>query len=129
MSHKQYNEKFVTTYNNTEKINNLKTHSDITAAEKIILVKEFGAMDKSKSEDGTGPDSCIKQDYVKKKKTEKAGLTENSQMSVLQFCTFICKIGGSENTNYTAMETILAMDISSEESIIQTAQDYCKNTG
>ena len=115
----------MTTYNNTEKINNLKNHSDINTAEKIISVKEFSATDKSKTKDETGPDSCIEQE----ENNEKADLTENSQMSVLQFRTFICKIGGSENTNYTALETILAMDISSEESIIQTSQDYCQNTG
>ena len=78
-----------------------------------------------KSKDETGPNALIEQDDGKEETYEEESLSENSQMSVLRFCSFILKIGGFESTNYTALERILSMDTSSEEFIIQAAQDYC----
>ena len=126
MSHKQYNEKFMISINKTEKIDNIKIGGDMSTTEEIVSLKQFNDYE---SKEETGPDSPNEQDEGNEVNSEKAGSSENSQMSVLRFRTFILKIGGFEKTNYRAMERILAMDTSSEESIIQAAQDYCHNTG
>ena len=126
MSHKQYNEKFMRANNKTEKIDIHKNHRDITTSEEIVLLEKFNDI---KNLDETGPVARIEEDDGKEKNNENASVSENSQMSVLRFCSFILKIGGFESTNYTAIEKILAIDTSSEESIIQAAQDHCQNIG
>ena len=124
MTHKQYNEKFMIGYNiRTEKKDNLKNHGEKTTSEEIALLNVFNDY-KSKYE--TGPDA---QTNGKEENNEEEGVSQNSQMSVLRFRSFVLKIGGFESTNYTAIERILAMDTSSEESILQAAQDYCQNIG
>ena len=110
----------------TEKINIHKNHRDITTSEEMVLLEEFNDIENL---DETGPDARIQENYGKEEINENACVPENSQMSVLRFRSFIHKVGGFESTNYTAIEKILAMDASSEESIIQAAKEYWQNTG
>ena len=67
------------------------------------------------------------QDNEKEENNKAVG--KDSQMSVTRFHSFILKICGLDRTNFSAIYRIVAMDTSSEESIIRAAQDYCQDSG
>ena len=87
-------------------------------------LKEYND-DQTNDEDGP----VAKQNKDKVEHIEVGSFSDESQMSVLRFRSFILKIDGLDNTNYTAIERILTMDTNSEESILQAAQEYCQDTG
>ena len=145
MSHKQYNEKFMSLmYKSSNPIQDepikKKTHTlqirniSLLAPEHIEqepcssikgYLKEYNE-EQTNDEDVTN--AFAKKDNEKVENNEVCGVSEDSKMSVLWFRSFILKIDGLDTTNYTAIERILTMDTNSEESIIQAAQEYCQDT-
>ena len=142
MSHKQYNEKFMTLMHkssnaieaepitHTLQIRNLSLlapeHIEQEPCSSIKgSLKEYND-DQTNDEDL--PKALDKQANERVENNNVCGLSKGSKMSVFRFRSFILKIDGLENTNYTAMERIMAMDTNSEESIIQADQEYCQDT-
>ena len=92
----------------------------MTTTEENGSLKE---LDDYKTKDKDVPDTRAEHDKDKEENIDEVGLSEDSHMSVLRFRSFILQISGLDSTNYRAIERILAMDTSSEASIIQAAQD------
>ena len=105
--------------NKQEEKDRFKNHGDMNTTEETGSLEEL-SYDQSKNKDAP--------DEKENENTKQGGLSEDSSMSVLRFCSFILQISALDSTNYRALEMTLAMDTSSEESIIQAALDYCQDT-
>ena len=111
--------------NKPEKKDKLKNHGYTTTTEGTYSLKEFND-NKTMIKDIL--DTRAEQDNEKEENIDEAGLSEDSQMTLLRFRSFILQISGLDSTNYRAIERILAIDTSSEGSIIQAAKEYCQDT-
>ena len=117
MSYKQYNEKFINLkyHQKSRSLNpirakskgeKLKKHNKIEIKGENGFLEEFNN-EQTKDEDVKGRHGDEKQNNI-----DETASSQDSDISVLRFRSFILQISGLDVESYTAIEKILSMDTS-----------------
>ena len=103
----------------------VKNHGKMETKGENGSLEEFN-YDQTKDEDVQGTRG--QQDDEKPKHIDETGSSQDSDISVLHFRSYILQISGLDGESYTAIEKILAMDTNSDESVEQSNRENCLNT-
>ena len=133
MSYKQYNENFINLKYHQKshslipiqaksKKDKLKKHNKIKIKGEKGSLEEFND-EQTKDEDVQGTRG--QQDDEKPNNIDETGSSQDSNISVLRFRSFVLQISGLDGESYTAIQKILAMDAisDSEESIVNSNRE------